>query len=56
MTFTDKQMFEAIHSDGNVKDCFDKITNACKDLKIKTDCPNEDIDRFLEFIIGKWNI
>ena len=54
MTFTDKQMFEAIEANGEVKDCFKKIITTCKELKSKTGCPNEDVDRFLEFAIGKW--
>ena len=32
-----------------------KISDACKELKIKTGCPNDDVDRFLEFAIGKWS-
>ena len=55
MTFTDKQMFEAIVANEDVKDCFEKITDACKELKSKTGCPNDDVDRFLEFAIGKWD-
>ncbi len=55
MTFTDKQMFEAIESNEDVKLCFEKISEACKELKSKTGCPNEDVDRFLEFAIGKWS-
>ena len=54
MTFTDRQMFEAIETNDEVKDCFKKITAACKVLKSKTGCPDEDVDRFLEFAIGKW--
>ena len=54
MTFTDKQMFEAIEANEDVKNCFEKIINACKELKNKTDCPNDDVDRFLEYAIGKW--
>ncbi len=54
MTFTDRQMYEAIEANEDVRDCFEKITNACKELKSKTGCPNDDIDRFLEFAIGKW--
>ena len=54
MPFTDKQMFEAIEANSEVKDCFEKITNACKELKSKTGCPSDDVDRFLEFAIGKW--
>jgi len=55
MTFTDKQMLEAIEANEEVKDCFKKITNACKDLKRMTGCPNEDVDRLLEFATGKWS-
>ena len=55
MTFTDKQMFDAIEANIEVKDCFIKITDACKELKNKTGCPNDDVDRFLEFTIGKWS-
>lgn len=55
MTFTDKQIFEAIQANVEVKDCFNKISNACKELKSKTGCPNDDVDRFLEFLIGKWS-
>ena len=54
MTFTDKQLFEAIEANDDVKLCFDKIKEACKELKNKTGCPNDDVDRFLEFAIGKW--
>ena len=55
MTFTDKQMLEAIEANVEVNDCFKKITDACKALTIKTGCPNDDVDRFLEFAIGKWS-
>ena len=54
MTFTDKQMFEAIEANEDVKECFNKITNACRELKRNTGCPVEDVDRFLQFAIGKW--
>ena len=47
-------MLEAIEANGDVKDCFEKISLACKELKRKTGCPNDDVDRFLEFAIGKW--
>tara|TARA_Y100000589_G_scaffold278880_1_gene274562 strand:+ start:607 stop:762 length:156 start_codon:yes stop_codon:yes gene_type:complete len=47
-------MLEAIEANEEVKDCFKKITNACKDLKRMTGCPNEDVDRLLEFATGKW--
>ena len=54
MSFTDKQFFEAIEANDDVKLCFKKITDACKELKNKTGCPSDDVDRFLEFAIGKW--
>jgi len=55
MAFTDKQMFEAIDANMDVKVCFERISDACKELKIKTGCPDDDVDRFLEFAIGKWS-
>ena len=54
MVFTDKQLFEAIENNEDVKVCFNKITKACKELKNNTGCPDDDVDRFLEFTIGKW--
>ncbi len=54
MAFTDRQMFEAIEKNVDVKDCFDKVTSACRELKKITRCPDDDVDRFLEFTIGKW--
>ena len=54
MPFTDKQMFDAIEANADVKICFERISFACKELKSKTGCPNDDVDRFLEFAIGKW--
>ncbi len=55
MTFTDKQLFEAIEKNVDVRDCFKKIKEACQELKSKTGCPDEDVDRFLEFTIGRWD-
>ena len=54
MGFTDRQFFDAIESNVDVKDCFYKIKDACKELKTNTGCPDDDVDRFLEFTIGKW--
>ena len=54
MPFTDKQMFEAIEANADVKLCFERISFACKELKSMTGCPNDDVDRFLEFVVGKW--
>ena len=55
MTFTDKQIFEAMESNIDVKECFNKISEACMELKMKSGCPDDDIDRFLKFSIGKWD-
>ena len=55
MGFTDQQMFEAIEKNRDVKDCFYKITDACKKLKSNAGCPAGDVDRLLEYIIGKWD-
>ena len=54
MSFTDNQIFEAIEKNGDVKECFEKIIDACKELKSSTGCPDDDVDRFLEYAIGKW--
>ena len=54
MAFTDRQLFDAIENNPDANDCFNKITDACKELKRKTGCPDEDVDRFLEFTVGKW--
>ncbi len=55
MPFTDKQMFDAMEANVDVKACFEQIIDACKQLKSKTGCPDDDVDRFLEFTIGKWD-
>ncbi len=47
-------MIAAIEANVDVKDCFKKISDACRELKSKTGCPNDDVDQFLEFVIGKW--
>ena len=54
MVFSDKQMFEAIEKNVDVKNCFNKIRETCNELKRITGCPDSDVDRFLEFTIGKW--
>ena len=56
MAFSDNQLFDAIEKNVDVKDCFKKITDACKELQSITGCPDEDVDRFLEFTIGKWHL
>ncbi len=54
MEFSDDQMKKAISINDDVRTCYEKITEACLELKNNTGCPDDDIDRFLRFIIGKW--
>ena len=54
MEFTDDQMLKAISGNDDVKISFGKIKKACLELKNNTGCPDEDVDRLLMFIIGKW--
>ena len=54
MEFTDDQILKAISSNDDVKTCYEKIKEACIELKKNTGCPDEDVDGFLKFFIGKW--
>ena len=54
MPFSDDQYFQAISSSETVKASFDQIKAACQSLQEGTGCPDEDVDDFLEFIVGKW--
>ncbi len=54
MPFTDEQYFQSIASNETVKETFDLIKEACKALQTGTGCPDEDIDDFLQFMVGKW--
>ena len=55
MTFTEDQMRSAISKDGIAKDTVDKIVEACKKLKSRTGCPDEDVDDLLNFLAGRWS-
>ena len=54
MSFSDEQMLEAIEKNVLVMDCFTKIRAACIELKSNTRCPDDDVDRLLEYMIGNW--
>jgi len=54
MPFSDEQYFESISNSQYVKETFSKIKEACQSLQDETGCPDEDIDDFLQFIVGKW--
>ncbi len=54
MPFSDEQYYQSIDSNEAVKKSFEQIKQACNALQQATDCPNEDVDDFLQFIVGKW--
>ena len=55
MGFSNEQMMEAISREGIVKESANTIKKACMDLQSKTNCPDEDIDDLLNFLVGRWN-
>ncbi len=54
MPFSDDQYFQAISSNELVQESFDRIKGACQALQEGSGCPDEDVDDFLKFIVGKW--
>ena len=55
MPFTDQEYFEVIKKNGIVKEAYENIKEICINLRKETNCPQEDIDNFLEFISRQWN-
>ena len=55
MPFTDQEYFEVIEKNEIVKKAFENIKQICIDLQKQTNCPEEDLKDFLEFISKKWN-
>ena len=55
MPFTDQQYFEVIEKNELVKNAFENIKQICIDLQKQTNCPEEDLKDFLEFISKQWN-
>ena len=55
MPFTDQEYFEVIEKNEIVKKAFESIKQICIDLQKQTNCPEEDLKDFLEFISKKWN-
>jgi len=55
MSFTDQEYFEVIEKNETVKEAYDIIKQICIDLQKKTNCPEEDLKDFLEFISRQWN-
>ena len=54
MSFSDDEYFEVIQNNKEVEEAFNTIRDICNKLHQKTSCPEEDIDYFLKFIVGKW--
>ncbi len=55
MAFTDQEYFEVINKNETVKEAFENIKQICTDLQIQTNCPEEDLKDFLEFISRQFN-
>ena len=55
MPFTDQEYFEVIEKNEIVKKAFDNIKKICIDLQEETNCPEEDLIDFLEFISKQCN-
>ena len=55
MPFTDQEYFEVIEKNEIVKKAFEDIKKICIDLQEQTNCPEEDLKDFLEFISKQWN-
>ena len=54
MSFSDDEYFEVIQKNKQVKEAFNSIKAICNQLHETTECPEDDIDYFLKFIVGKW--
>ena len=50
MPFTDQEYFEVIETNKTVKEAYENIKQICINLQKQTNCPEEDLVNFLEFI------
>jgi len=55
MAFTDQEYFEVIEKNETVKEAYENIKQICIDLLKQTNCPEEDLKDFLEFISRQFN-
>ena len=55
MSFTDQEYFEVIEKNETVKKAYQNIQQICIDLQKQTNCPEEDLKEFLEFISRQLN-
>ncbi len=52
--FTDEQMMSVVSQNPIVRESYERIRTACRELQNETGCPDEDIDTLLSFLIGRW--
>ena len=55
MPFTDQEYFEVIEKNETVKKAYESIKQISIDLQKQTNCPEDDLKDFLEFISRQWN-
>ena len=55
MPFTDQEYFEVMEKNAAVKEAYGDINQICINLQKQTNCPEEDLEDFLEFISKQWN-
>ena len=55
MSFTDQEYFEVIEKNETVQEAYKNIKQICIDLHKQTNCPEDDLKDFLEFISRQWN-
>ena len=55
MPFTNQEYFEVIEKYETVKEAYENIKQICLNLQKQTNCPEDDLKNFLEFISRQWN-
>ena len=55
MPFTDQEYFDVIEKTKKVKEAYENIKQICIDLQKQTNCPEDDLKYFLEFISRQLN-
>ena len=55
MSFTDQEYFDVIETNESVKDAYENIKKICINLQKQTNCPEGDLENFLEFMSRQWN-
>ena len=55
MSFTDQEYFVVIEKNEIVKKAYENIKQICTDLQKQTNCPEEDLKDFLNFISRQYS-